>query len=585
VALSDERTRALAYAIASLELADTPEACRLALKALWAGPPATVVPGGGERPYPYWISFTEDGSKMSVGFWDGLLKVFSRELEPTVVLDDFEGKTMALTQSFSHDGRRLVSRAFQGGGQIRVWETDGWQVEHVLEAPELPDLTESFYGVFDRSDANVLSMRFQRKAAGAEGSETSGRYLVHRWPLDGGEPELLGTATATDEPVAAPDLKRGLLAVGIRNELYLHRLEALGREPRIIGRHPEVFGNQSLIAFDPVEDRVAVCDAGGNLLLWPIDGDGRKPERRFHLQGRGSGRSTAFNHDGTMLAHSASGGAWLWDLQGPGGVEPLRFDHPRLVWFATFTHDGRWLATASNGLGLALWPLTGPHWRVLRGHEGDVGKAAFSPDGSHLFTQGNNDGITLSWDLAAGAGLEPTVVFQTTDQSGGGLVVDPRGRFLIVGGYGGEWMVPLDGGDPTLLDLEGFPLVPKLDPSGRYLFSGRYADDRTSASSVLDLETGERWVIDAPGVGNSNYLRWSFDETGRLLVTKGGVVSRWDPRTQETEVLFRQGYRGAWAQPDGSLLMEESDGRRVIVDIEQGSRIELPESHQSTRVT
>ena len=47
VVLSDERTRALAYAIASLEFADTPEARRLVLKALWAGPPATVVPSGG----------------------------------------------------------------------------------------------------------------------------------------------------------------------------------------------------------------------------------------------------------------------------------------------------------------------------------------------------------------------------------------------------------------------------------------------------------------------------------------------------------------------------------------------------------
>jgi len=45
VALSDERTRALAYAIASLEFADTPEARRLALKALWAGPPASPPAG------------------------------------------------------------------------------------------------------------------------------------------------------------------------------------------------------------------------------------------------------------------------------------------------------------------------------------------------------------------------------------------------------------------------------------------------------------------------------------------------------------------------------------------------------------
>ncbi len=157
--------------------------------------------------------------------------------------------------------------------------------------------------------------------------------------------------------------------------------------------------------------------------------------------------------------------------------------------------------------------------------------------------------------------------------------MDPHGRFLVYGGPGALWKVPLDGGDPIM--LEGFTWSPKLDPSGRYLVSNRIADDDTPRGNVLDLETGERWVIDPPGEGTIPDYAWSFDQTGRLLVTRGGVVSRWDPRTQETEILFRQGYRGAWARPDGSFFMEESDGRRVIVDIEQGSRIELPESHQS----
>jgi WD40 repeat protein len=577
VALSDERTQALAYAIASLEFADTPEARRLALKALWAGPPATLIPtGGGQRNS---ISFAPDGSKMAVGFWDGLFKVFSRHLDPTVVLYDFEGKSVAVGQSFSLDARHLVGTAWKAGGQLRVWETDGWQLEHVLEAPNLPDRSDFGYGVLDKNGAHVLSMFFQGKTVGAPPSEQYGRYVVHRVPIDGGKPELLGTAPATISPIAVPDLTRGLLAVGMRNELHIHRLEALGREPpRIIGRHPEVFGNLSRITFDPVNDRVAVCDAGGNLLVWPIDGSLREPERRFHAPGAPT--STAFNHDGKLLAHSSRGG-WLWDLDGPVGAEPLRIGPPEFVMSdVAFTSDGHWLATASQGLGLALWPLKSPYYRLLRGHhKGGVRAAVFAADGSRLFTQGMIDGIVLSWDLSAGAGIEPAIVFQTTPQPSWGLAVDPEGRFLVYGGSGALWKVPLDGGEPML--LEGFANSPKVDPSGRYLVSNNWTAKDTPRGNILDLETGERWLIDPPGEGMSDDSAWSFDQTGRLLVTQGGVVSRWDPQTQETEILFRQGYEVAHARPDGSFFMVESDGTRVIVDIEQDSRIELPESLQS----
>jgi WD40 repeat protein len=244
-----------------------------------------------------------------------------------------------------------------------------------------------------------------------------------------------------------------------------------------------------------------------------------------------------------------------------------------------FTDDGHWLATVGDLVGVALWPLTSSHCRLLRAHEGGVRDAVFAPDGSRLFTQGMTDGITLSWSLSAGAGLEPTVVFQTTPQDCRGLAVDPQGRFLVYGGSGALWKVPLDGGDPIM--LEGFTWSPELDPSGRYLVSNRFSDENTPRGNVLDLETGERWLIDPPGEGMSIDSAWSFDQTGRLLVTRGGVVSRWDPRTQETEILFREGYDVAYARPDGSFFMEESDGQRVIVDIEKGTRIELPESHQS----
>ena len=81
-----------------------------------------------------------------------------------------------------------------------------------------------------------------------------------------------------------------------------------------------------------------------------------------------------------------------------------------------FTGDGHWLATAGSDLGLALWPLTNPYYRILPGHEGGVFEAVFAPDGSHLLTQGRNDGIVLSWDLSAGASHFRQQRWQTVGQ-------------------------------------------------------------------------------------------------------------------------------------------------------------------------
>src|SRR5262249_33923215 len=47
-----------------------------------------------------------------------------------------------------------------------------------------------------------------------------------------------------------------------------------------------------------------------------------------------------------------------------------------------------------------LWRLNQPVGTVLRGHEGEVYAAAFSPDGRTLVT-GGQDGFLLVWDVAA----------------------------------------------------------------------------------------------------------------------------------------------------------------------------------------
>ncbi len=586
VALGEERTRALAYAIASLERADTLEGRKLALRALWAGPPATVLPHQYLGGCPIGLAFAPDGAHLAVGYGQearGHVRVFPRRGGPPVRLSGFEGQGPVWHLAFSPDGRHLIGSA--GLPAVRIWETEGWQTERVLQVPGVPEAV----GFFEPGSEAVVTVSLPG-LGGASSSSRHYRCLVHRWPLSGGPPQLVGGVTATEHPGPLPDLSLGVMPVGRGSSVELHRIETLGTEAgRVIARYPEALGISSFPAFDPSNDRMALADSSGHLYLWPLDGDGRRPGRRIEAPQDASW--TAFSPDGSLLAQAgADEGGWLWDLDGPSGAEPLRFE--REGWTMNqlaFSPDGRWLATSGWGYGTAVWPLTDRYCRILRGHEGGVIGLAFSPDGSRLFTQGVNDGKVLSWDLSGGAGLDPVVVFQTSPALGMGLSVDPRGRFVICSSALGVWKAPLSGAEPSL--LEGFPTPPSaVDPAGRLLASSDVVSlDRSHIVVVLDLETGERWELEGPG--EEHVSGWSFDPQGRLLVARGGVLSRWDAATEKCEILLDAG--DSLVSPSGSVFGGNSvvrsigDGRRLylgdfsgkassILDLETGSRTLLP---------
>jgi WD40 repeat protein len=251
-----------------------------------------------------------------------------------------------------------------------------------------------------------------------------------------------------------------------------------------------------------------------------------------------------------------------------------------------FTPGGRWLATLALGnqpYRLALWPLSDRYPRVLRSSQGDIkGLVRFHPDGSRLFTTvygEDGSGALLSWSLAGDAGLEPTLLFRDADFMD--AAVDPQGRFLVVNSYSGTWKIPLDGTAPTTFEgLDRYSYHLSFDPTGRYLAS-RPGRSPSPTVAVLDLETGERIELEEPGDGRA--MAPSFDGAGRLVVTRGGVVSRWDPRTRETEVLVSEGVFWAAPLPDGRSLVvvwEGTGGTRTMLDLETGSRTVVPQVHQ-----
>ena len=571
-ALTVERTEALAYAIASLQRADTEAGRRLALTALWAGPPATVFPDGEDAVA---LQFSPDGQYLAVGYWNGRIRVFPRDGGPPANLRGLEDIGPIPMLSFSNDSRYLTGCAPFQLSDIHVWGVANQALVRKIALPE----GHFGWGQFDPGRDSVLTVgvlpREMDVRTGPAERKVTG--IFERWPLDGGEPVLLGRIEATQAPFPVVDFSRGLIATGRRDTLEIHRLDRLGVEPsRIVARHPDLFHLWSRVAFDPVHDRLALCDTGGNLMLWPIHGDGSQPIRSLKVPGAPA--DTRFSSDGSKLALAAwDAGGFMWDLGGPGGAEPLRFGRQGVSMNkATFSPDGGWLATSGGHFELALWPITDRYVRVLRGHNGVLSDVEFAPDGCRLFTQGGA-GEVLAWPLCDEKGSEPEELFRADGLMGWGLEADPKGRFLIVSTNAGSRRIPLDGGESARVGDRDIRYYPQLGPEGRLLAADIHESTEAKRMAVLDLENGEKTRYEPPGE-DAMVSSWDFDALGRILARRGDVLSRWDPRSGSSEVLFTNGSASA-GTPDGRHILTRSGHALEILNLEDGTRTRTHPSH------
>jgi WD40 repeat protein len=282
--------------------------------------------------------------------------------------------------------------------------------------------------------------------------------------------------------------------------------------------------------------------------------------------------------DGTTVATASDDGTIrLWDRRGMRRAT-LRHDGVRIVRFApagevvaTAGYDGTvrlWRAPTGEALGtlavgspvndvafgrgviatasadgtVRLWSATSHRpLRVLGGHEGEVTRVRFSPDGTTLVTAGA-DGTARLWRVSG----ELLHVLRGHTRALTDARFDSRGRRLVTTSAG-------DARNVILWDVEtGRPV---------HFLVGHY-----STVTSADFSSDDRWIVTA---GPISAGLWPV-ETGRLLFYVRGHTGLL------TSVAFIPGtHRVLTSSRDGTVRVYDCEVCRPLDDLERVARARL----------
>jgi WD40 repeat protein len=525
--LEDHPTGGLAYALASLELTDTPAARRFALETLAHSGAAFVLPGESQS-----VDFSRDGRWLATGGLYGP-QLWSREGGPFVSLGDSVG---AAVVEFDPQGPLL---------SVRDTET-----EWVLSIPDGREL--------HRLDAEGVGVDLRQSRLFTFRRDARGR-MVSSLPVGEGEARVVGRwddRDVSDWPVRVPwedsyisnwvlSPDQQWLAYARGPKLFVLPFEDVEAAPRLLGEHPAAV---VWVSFGPDSDRLVSSDASGEIRIWSIDGGVPSLERT--LRSGLEGARVEIDRTGSTLVAGEIGGiaatsrvALVWDLNGPPDAEPHTLLKADVDGFHDLSLEGRghWLATANNSMTV-LWPL-GRRTRILRGQEPPFIQVAFTPDGSWLASysaEGSAEGRLRLWPLSPAVAPGRRVLIRE-----GTLLpfmaIDPDGRNILVvsAAPGRALLVPLDGGPPLTLQRfsSAWLNLPAISRDGRFGAAGSRMRPEGNLIELWDLQSGEVRTLDPRSNGEecgqqpilrSAVFDVEFTSDGRLLSAGRSGLRLWE---------------------------------------------------------
>ncbi len=245
--LGDHPNAALAYAIASLERADSEPARRFAVEALWQGPPALYL---SDPVVPLAARWSSDGRWLAVGGTRGLAILDRESGGRRELLSGFERPL-----GFSTDGGLLVSEATgDGGGTVlHVWTVAEGRLQRTLELEEgvVPQLL----------DDSLVTFAFDADTGAPPEDQPA---IVRRIPIHGTGEEVVGRWRPHGLSYLDSDPSGASVFSLQGGRIVQQPFDDLSAPPRILGVHE---GDANLW-FWPGRERVVTGDSGGDIRIW-----------------------------------------------------------------------------------------------------------------------------------------------------------------------------------------------------------------------------------------------------------------------------------------------------------------------------
>jgi WD40 repeat protein len=232
----------------------------------------------------------------------------------------------------------------------------------------------------------------------------------------------------------------------------------------------------------------------------------------------------AFSLDMTRMASSSDRDVKIWDTSNGACLQTLS-GHDNAVVSVTFSHDSKWVASASRGDTIKIWDVnSGTCLQTLTGaiHIGSESKMALSYDSTRLVSSSDRD--LMIWDTSNGTCLRT-------------LTGHDNDILSVTFSHDSKWVASASRGDTIKIwDVNSGTCLQTLDGYSGRIISVTFSHNSNCLASASDDGTVQIWDGDSGASlytleGHSDQvtsIAFSYDSNWLASASNDNTIKVWD---------------------------------------------------------